>query len=207
MKIKIYKQTGEVKGDLALDAGVFGVEYNEPLIHQTLVAQQNNARQGTKSTLTRAEVRGGGAKPWAQKKTGRARQGSTRSPQWKKGGVVFAPKPRDFSQKVNKQMRRLATLSALSAVVAEGRLVVVDSIKVTGKTKEMVKIAEALKFEDINTLMLLTEGDELVVRAAGNLDNLTTLPAEELNVYDLVANAKCIATVDAIKKIEEAYKE
>lgn len=127
--INVYKQTGEVAGTMNLDDSVFGAEVNEALVHQVVVAQRNNARQGTKSTLTRTEVRGGGIKPWRQKGTGRARQGSIRSPQWTGGGVVFAPKPRDFSQKVNKWAKRGALVSALSGKLADGDFTVVESIK------------------------------------------------------------------------------
>ncbi len=203
--IKVYKQTGEQAGTMKLSEQLFGAEYNEALIHQVIVAQQNNARQGTKSTLTRTEVRGGGIKPWRQKGTGRARQGSIRAPQWIKGGVVFAPKPRDFSQKVNKQAKRLALYSALSRKVKDGDFVVVDEIKLLeAKTKEMATVMKALKIET-RALLVLTENDELVVRAANNLPNVKTISGELLNVYDLVANAKCVITKAAVKKIEEIF--
>ena len=204
--IKIYKQTGEEAGTLNLDDSVFGVEYNESLIHQAVTAQRNNARQGTKCTLTRTEVRGGGIKPWRQKGTGRARQGSIRAPQWIKGGVVFAPKPRDFSQKVNKQARRNALISALSEKVRAEQLVIVDEIKLPApKTKEMAKVLAALKL-DKRVLLVVTDADADVVRAANNLENVKTLPSSQINVYDVVANTKLLATKAAITKIEEAYK-
>ena len=204
--IKIYKQTGEEAGTLNLDDSVFGVEYNESLIHQAVTAQRNNARQGTKCTLTRTEVRGGGIKPWRQKGTGRARQGSIRAPQWIKGCVVFAPKPRDFSQKVNKQARRNALISALSEKVRAEQLVVVDEIKLPApKTKEMAKVLAALKL-DKRVLLVVTDADADVVRAANNLENVKTLPSSQINVYDVVANTKLLATKAAITKIEEAYK-
>ena len=204
--IKIYKQTGEEAGTLNLDDSVFGVEYNESLIHQAVTAQRNNARQGTKCTLTRTEVRGGGIKPWRQKGTGRARQGSIRAPQWIKGGVVFAPKPRDFSQKVNKQARRNALISALSEKVRAEQLVVVDEIKLPApKTKEMAKVLAALKL-DKRVLLVVTDADADVVRAANNLENVKTLPSSQINVYDVVANTKLLATKAAITKNEEAYK-
>lgn len=204
--IKIYKQTGEEAGKLNLDDSVFGVEYNESLIHQAVTAQRNNMRQGTKCTLTRTEVRGGGIKPWRQKGTGRARQGSIRAPQWIKGGVVFAPKPRDFSQKVNKQARRNALISALSEKVRADQLVVVDEIKLPApKTKEMAKVLAALKL-DKRVLLVVTDADADVVRAANNLENVKTLPSSQINVYDVVANTKLLATKAAITKIEEAYK-
>lgn len=205
--IKMYKQTGEQAGELMLNDSVFAAEYNEALIHQVVVAQLNNARQGTKSALTRTEVRGGGIKPWRQKGTGRARQGSIRAPQWVKGGVVFAPKPRDFSQKVNKQAKRGALVSALSEKLATNELMIVDEIKLkAAKTKEMVAILEALKL-DKKVLLVVTEADAEIVRASGNIPNVTTIASNLINVYDIVANIKCVATKAAIMNIEEAYKE
>lgn len=190
---------------IELSEAVFGQEYNEALIHQVVVAQLANKRQGTKSTLTRTEVSGGGKKPWRQKGTGRARQGSIRSPQWTGGGVVFAPKPRDFEQKINKKMRVAATISALSAKVSTSNLVVVDKIELAeAKTK---LIANMLKSLDINSnvLVVMAKDDEAVLRASQNLQNVTVINADLINVYDLAANTKCIATVDAIKKLEEVY--
>ena len=147
-KIKVYKMDGTQAGTIELSDKVFGVEYNEPLIHQAVVTRLANERQGTKSTLTRTEVRGGGRKPWRQKGTGNARQGSIRAPQWIKGGVVFAPKPRDFSKDMNKKAKVAALLSALSKKVADGELVVIDSLEVKeGKTKEMVAFQKALGLE------------------------------------------------------------
>ncbi len=204
--IDILKQTGEKAGVLELDDSVFGVEYNEPLIHQAVVAQLNNARQGTKSALTRTEVRGGGIKPWRQKGTGRARQGSIRAPQWNKGGVVFAPKPRDFSQKINKTAKVGAMKSALSKKLADGQIVVVDEIKLAeAKTKEMVKVVKALGMEK-NVVLCLTETDADVVRAANNLPNVTTVASELASVYDVVAGTKFVATKAAIEKITERCK-
>lgn len=203
--VKLYKQTGVEAGNIELDDSVFAAEYNEALIHQVVVAQRNNARQGTKCTLTRTEVRGGGIKPWRQKGTGRARQGSIRAPQWAGGGVVFAPKPRDFSQKVNKQAKRSAICSALSEKLRAEELTVVDEIKIQPKTKEMVKVLSDLKLEK-RVLIVVTETDEAVVRAAGNIPGVSTIMSNQINVYDLVANAKCVMTRDAVKKIEEAYK-
>ena len=166
----------------------------------------NNKRQGTKSTLTRTEVRGGGIKPWRQKGTGRARQGSIRSPQWTGGGVVFAPKPRDFSQKVNKVAKRNALVSALSAKLADGNMIVVDKIALeNAKTKEMVAVMNALNV-DKRALLVVTGEDAAVVRAAKNIPTVTTMASELINVYDLVANEKLVVTEAAVKKIEEAYK-
>lgn len=204
--IDILKQTGEKAGSMELDEAVFGAEYNEALIHQAVVAQLNNARQGTKSTLTRTEVRGGGIKPWRQKGTGRARQGSIRAPQWNKGGVVFAPKPRDFSQKMNKQARRGAMVSALSKKLADGQIIVVDEIKLPqAKTKEMVKVVKALGLEK-SAVLCLTESDKDVVRAAGNLPNVTTVNCDLTSVYDVVVGNKFVITKAAIEKLTERCK-
>ena len=203
--VKVYKQTGVEVGSIELDDSVFAAEYNEALIHQVVVAQRNNARQGTKCTLTRTEVRGGGIKPWRQKGTGRARQGSIRAPQWAGGGVVFAPKPRDFSQKVNKQARRAAICSALSEKLRADELKVVEEIKIEPKTKQMAKVLGDLKL-DKRVLIVVTEADGAVVRAAGNIPGMSALACNQINLYDLVSKGKCVMTVDAVKKIEEAYK-
>ena len=202
--IKIYKQDGSSAGTMELDDSVFGVEYNEPLIHQVIVAQMANARQGTKSTLTRTEVRGGGKKPWRQKGTGNARQGSIRAPQWKGGGVVFAPKPRSFRKKVNKLVRINAITSALSAKLADGNLIVVDKLELEPKTKNMVAVLKALKIEN-RVLLVVPEGSENALRAAHNIEKVRTAASEQLNVYDIVANAVMLTTVDAIKAIEQKY--
>lgn len=191
---------------MELDASVFGAEYRQALIHQVVVAQLNNKRQGTKSTLTRTEVRGGGIKPWRQKGTGRARQGSIRSPQWTGGGVVFAPKPRDFSQKINKTAKRVALVSALSAKLADGNMIVVDKIQLeNAKTREMAAVIKALGIEK-RALLVVTDKDADVVRAARNLPSVTTISSDLINVYDIVANEKFVATQAAVNKIEEAYK-
>lgn len=204
--IKVLNQNGAEVSTLELDESVFGAEYREALIHQVVVAQLNNKRQGTKSTLTRTEVRGGGIKPWRQKGTARARQGSIRSPQWTGGGVVFAPKPRDFSQKVNKVAKRNALVSALSAKLADGNMIVVDKIALeNAKTKEMVAVMNALNV-DKRALLVVTGEDAAVIRAAKNIPTVTTMASELINVYDLVANEKLVVTEAAVKKIEEAYK-
>lgn len=204
--IKVYSQTGAEVSTMELDESVFGAEYRQALIHQVVVAQLNNKRQGTKSTLTRTEVRGGGIKPWRQKGTGRARQGSIRSPQWTGGGVVFAPKPRDFSQKINKTAKRVALVSALSAKLSDGNMIVVDKIQLENtKTKEMAAVMKALGVEK-RALLVVTDEDAAVVRAARNIPDVTTIASELINVYDVVANEKFIATQAAVKKIEEAYK-
>ena len=194
-----------LKKPIELNEAVFGQEYNEALIHQVVVAQLANKRQGTKSTLTRTEVSGGGKKPWRQKGTGRARQGSIRSPQWTGGGVVFAPKPRDFSQKINKKMKVAATISALSAKVTNQDLVVVDKIELAeAKTKLIANMLKSLNI-DSKVLLVVAADDEKILRASNNLENVTVINADLVNVYDLAANKKLIATVDAIKKLEEVY--
>ena len=195
----------DLKKPIELNEAVFGQEYNEALIHQVVVAQLANKRQGTKSTLTRTEVSGGGKKPWRQKGTGRARQGSIRSPQWTGGGVVFAPKPRDFSQKINKKMKVAATISALSAKVSAKDLVVVDKIELAeAKTKLIANMLKSLNI-DSKVLVVVAADDEKILRASANLQDVTIINADLINVYDLAANKKLIATVDAIKKLEEVY--
>ena len=205
--IDILKQTGEKAGVLELDEAVFGAAYNEPLIHQAVVTRLANERQGTKSTLTRTEVRGGGRKPWRQKGTGNARQGSIRAPQWIKGGVVFAPKSRDFSKDMNKKAKTAALISALSKKVADGELLVVDKLEVKeGKTKEMAAFQKALKL-DKTAVVVMDNDDVKVIRAAANLEKLSTLPVQQISAYEVVANAKVVLTKAAVEKIEEVYGE
>ncbi|MCI8734985.1 MAG: 50S ribosomal protein L4 [Clostridia bacterium] len=205
--IKVYKMDGTEAGTMKLSDKVFGVEYNEPLIHQAVVTRLANERQGTKSTLTRTEVRGGGRKPWRQKGTGNARQGSIRAPQWVKGGVVFAPKSRDFSKDMNKKAKIGALLSALSKKVADGEFVVVDKLEVKdGKTKEMVAFRDALKL-DKSAVIVMDNNDEKVILAARNIQKLSTLPVAQISTYEVVANAKVVMTKAAVKKIEEVYGE
>ena len=162
--IKVLNMKGSEVGSIELSDNVFAVEYNEPLIHQAIVTRLANERQGTKSTLTRTEVRGGGIKPWRQKGTGRARQGSIRAPQWIKGGVVFAPKSRDFSKKMNAKAKKAALLSALSKKVADGEFIVVDELKSTGKTKEMAAFAKALGLTK-SAVVVMDNDDVNVIRA------------------------------------------
>ena len=184
-------QANEV-GSLELSAALFDVEYNEALIHQAVVTRLANERQGTKSTLTRSEVRGGGAKPWRQKGTGRARQGSIRSPQWVKGGVVFAPKSRDFSKKMNLTAKRIALFSALSQKVRDGEVFVIDEIKVeNAKTKEMAAFIKAFNF-DKSVLIVMDNSDEKVIRASANIPAVSTISCAQLNTYDVVKNAKIV---------------
>lgn len=205
MQVKVFDTTAKEVGKMKLDDAVFACEYNEALIHQAIVAYQANQRQGTKSALTRTEVRGGGIKPWRQKGTGRARQGSIRAPQWIKGGVVFAPKPRDFSKKLNKKMKAQAFRSALSYKVANNELVVVEDIKLAApKTKLVAEILKNFNF-DKRTLLIVTDDNGDIVRAGSNIEKLTITDASLANVYQLVSNVAIIATKDAVKKIEEAY--
>ncbi|MCD8286443.1 MAG: 50S ribosomal protein L4 [Clostridia bacterium] len=203
--VKVYKMDGTEAGEIELSEKVFGVDYNEPLIHQAVVTRLANERQGTKSALTRSEVRGGGIKPWKQKGTGRARQGSIRAPQWVKGGIVFAPKPRDFSKRMNKKARIGAMLSALSKKVADGELIVVDKLEVeNGKTKEMVAFAKALGLNK-SAIIYMDSVDDKVMLACRNIPKINTLPIEQISTYELVANAKVVLTTADVQKLEEAY--
>ncbi len=197
---------GQENGVMEL-SDLFAIEYNEPLIHQAVVTRLANMRQGTKGTLTRTEVRGGGKKPWRQKGTGNARQGSIRAPQWIKGGVVFAPKSRDFSKKMNKMAKRTALFSAISKKVTDGEFYVIDGIAVeNGKTKEMVAFTEAFKF-DKTVLMVMNDNDALVIRAARNLEKIQTIPVDQINTYDVVKNAVVVIDKGAVEKLQEVYGE
>ncbi|MCI7530066.1 MAG: 50S ribosomal protein L4 [Eubacteriales bacterium] len=204
MELKVMNKAGKEVGKVELNDELFNIEYNEALIHQIVVAQLANRRQGTKCTLTRAEVRGGGIKPYRQKGTGRARQGSIRAPQFIKGGVVFAPKPRDFSKKTNKFARRLALLSALSEKIRQNEVTVIDNLELKEvKTKEVAAILKALNLNK-TTLIVTAEKDELVLRASGNLEKVEVTTADLINVYEVVKNNDCLFTKAAIEKIEEA---
>lgn len=206
-KVKVYNTKAEVVGQTTLSDEVFGCEYNEALIHQVVVAYNNNQRQGTKSALLRSEVRGHAKKPWRQKGTGRARQGSSKSAQWKGGGIIFAPKPRDFSQKVNKTMKVAAFKSAISAKLADSEVVVLDAIALAEpKTKLVQEILNNFKVDGKNVMFVLKEKDATVLRASNNIPNLKVTYADVLGTYDIVANSKLYITKDAIKKLEEAYK-
>ena len=200
--IKVLNMNGAEVGEMELCESVFGVEYKESLIHQAVVTRLANERQGTKSTLTRTEVRGGGIKPWRQKGTGRARQGSIRAPQWIKGGVVFAPKSRDFSKKMNDKAKKVALLSALSKKVADGEFVVVDELKVSApKTKEMAAFAKALNLK--KALVVMDNDNADVIRAAANLPKLSTLPLAQLSTYEVVAGGVVVMTKAAVEKFQE----
>lgn len=202
--VKVYKMDGTEAGTLKLNEKVFGVEYNEPLIHQAVVTRLANERQGTKSTLTRTEVRGGGRKPWRQKGTGHARQGSTRAPQWKGGGVVFAPVPRDYSFKLNKKEKRAALKSVLTSRVQDNKLIVLDELKFDEiKTKEFKKVMDNL---NVGKAMVVIGGqDENVILSARNLPTVNTAVAENINVYDILKGDTLVLTKDAVAKIEEVF--
>ena len=206
-KVKVYNLQANVVGEMNLPKDLFEVEYNEPLIHEVVVAYNANQRQGTKSALTRSEVRGHAKKPWRQKGTGRARHGSTKGPQWTGGGVVFAPKPRDFSKKVNKQKKRYALLSAISTKLAQNELVVLDKFEFANpKTKEAKAFVDAFKFEK-SVLVVNDLNDKNVRLATANLPKLSIAEIDNLNVYDVISNKNVVFTQSAIKQLEEAYKE
>jgi large subunit ribosomal protein L4 len=206
-KVNLYDMSAKIVGELQLSDVLFNAEYNEAVIHQSVVTRLANERQGTKSTLTRSEVRGGGAKPWRQKGTGRARQGSIRSPQWIKGGVVFAPKSRDFSKKMNQKAKEVALFSALSEKVRNGQAFFIDEIAVKeAKTKEMVAFLKAFNFEK-TVLLVLDEANENVLRASANLQKVSTIPVEQLNTYEVVKNAVIVLSKGAANKIMEVYGE
>ena len=203
--VKILNIKGEETGSLKLNDAVFGQEYKEALIHQVVVAHLANLRQGTKSTLSRSEVRGHAKKPWRQKGTGRARHGSTKAPQWRGGGIAFAPKPRDFSKKVNKEAKKVAFRSAISEKLATNELVIVDAIAIKeGKTKEMLAVLKGLNL-DKTAIFVTATNDEMLQRAAANLEQIDVTTASQLNVYDILDCDKLVVTADAIKSIEEAY--
>ena len=203
--VAVFDMAGNKQGEMELSATVFGAEINEPVLHSVVRAYLLNQRQGTQSTKTRAEVSGGGKKPWRQKGTGRARQGSTRSPQWVHGGIAFGPKPRSWKVSINKKVKRIAMQSALSAKVADNELVVVDSIA-TGefKTKKIVEMLKALG-ADKKALIVLPEVDNFVVKSASNIEGVKTAIPGTLNVYDILKYDMFIVAKDAVKVIEEVY--
>jgi large subunit ribosomal protein L4 len=204
-KVALYNMEGASVGEIELKDEVFGVEVNKDTLYQVVRMQQANKRQGTQSALTRAEVRGGGAKPWRQKGTGRARHGSIRSPIWIKGGVVFAPKPRDYSYTVPKKIRRLALKSALSSKVENNTIIVMDSLELPeAKTREMVKVLKNLRVED-KALLVIPGKNETVERAARNLPNVKLTYVNTLNVLDILKYNRFIITQDAVRLVEEVY--
>lgn len=204
-KVSVLNMDGKEVDTIELSDAVFGVEVNEHLVHKAVITQLANSRQGTQKAKTRAEVRGGGRKPWRQKGTGHARQGSTRSPQWTGGGVVFAPVPRDYSMKMNKKEKRLALKSALTSRVAEGKLIVLDELKLDEiKTKNLVNIINKNLGVD-KALVVLDENDKNVVLSARNLQTVKTALTNTLNVFDILKYNTVIITKDAVKTVEEVY--
>lgn len=206
-KVKVYNMQAQEVGSITLPDDLFAVEYNEPLIHEAIVAYNANQRQGTKSALTRSEVRGHAKKPYRQKGTGHARQGSTKGPQWTGGGVVFAPKPRDFSKKVNKQKKRYALLSALSTKLAQNEVVVLDKFGFANpKTKDAKAFLDAFKFNG-SVLVVNDINDKNVKLSTANIPALSIEEADNLNAYEVVASKNIVLTQSAIKQLEEAYAE
>ena len=203
--VSVYNMEGKEVGTIELNDAVFGVKVNEHLVHMAVVQQLANNRQGTQKAKTRSEVSGGGRKPWRQKGTGHARQGSTRAPQWTGGGVVFAPVPRDYSFKMNKKEKRVALKSALSDKVANGKLVVVDALTFEApKTKEFAKVMANLNVND-KALVVLNDNDANVVLSAKNIPTVKTGLTNTINVYDIVNAKTLVLTQDAVKTIEEVY--
>jgi len=204
-KVALYNVSGQQIGDIELDENIFGVEVNQHVLYEVIKNQLANKRQGTQSAKTRAEVRGGGRKPWRQKGTGRARQGSTRSPQWTGGGVVFAPKPRDYSYSVPKKVKRLALKSALSSKVLSNEIIVLDELKLDQpKTKDMISILKNIN-SGKKALIVMDEKNENVVKSANNIQGVETTLVNTLNVYDILKNTSLIITKDAVKKVQEVY--
>lgn len=203
-KIDVLNIKGEKVDEITLSDAIFGIEPNEALVHQVVTAQLANKRQGTQSAKTRAEVRGGGRKPWKQKGTGRARTGSTRNPIWTGGGIIFAPKPRDYAMQVNKKMRRLAMKSVFSAKYNANELIILDKLEIAApKTKEMVAILNNLKAPQ--ALIVLDKKDDNVIRSANNIVKVQTSQVNTINTYDMLRYNHLILTVDSLKKIEEVY--
>ena len=203
-EVSVLNMEGSEVGKMKLNDAIFGVEINEHLVHQAVVAQLANNRQGTQKAKTRSEVRGGGRKPWRQKGTGHARQGSIRAPQWTGGGVVFAPTPRDYSKKMNKKEKRIALKSALTSRVEEGKFIVVDELKFDEpKTKEFAKVMANLEAD--KALVVLNDNDTNVVKSAANIPTVKTASTQTINVYDILKYDTVIVTQDAVKTIEEVY--
>ena len=204
-KVNVYNQLGEVVGDIELNEAIFGIEVNEHVVYEVVKNHLANRRQGTQSAKTRAEVRGGGRKPWRQKGTGRARQGSIRATQWKGGGVVFAPKPRSYRYSVPKKVRRLAMRSVLTSKVLEGELKVLDALTIDAfSTKKAKEILKNLNLET-KTIIVLSEGNEKIVKSFANLPKVETVVVDYMNVYDLLRFDNLVIVKDALSKIEEVY--
>ena len=203
--VSTYDMTGKQTGSMELSDAIFGIEPNKTVLHSAVVNYLANQRQGTQSTLTRSEVSGGGRKPWRQKGTGHARQGSIRAPQWYHGGIALGPKPRDYSYTINKKVRRLALKSAFSSKVLENALVVVDAINVeTYKTKEIVKMLAALNVEG-KALIVEAQKNEKLIKSAANIPGVKTALTNTINVYDIVNADKLVVSKDAALKLEEVY--
>lgn len=205
-KVNVYNQLGEVVGDIELNEAIFGIEVNEHVVYEVVKNHLANRRQGTQSAKTRAEVRGGGRKPWRQKGTGRARQGSIRAPQWKGGGVVFAPKPRSYRYSVPKKVRRLAMKSVLSSKVLEGELRILDALTIDAfSTKKAKEILKNLSLET-KTMIVLPEGNDMIIKSFANLPKVETVVVDYMNVYDLMRFDNLVIVKDALSKIEEVYE-
>ena len=205
LNVKVFDMNGSEQGTMELNENIFGVEVNVALLHEAVKNYLANQRHGTQSTLTRTEVRGGGRKPWRQKGTGRARQGSIRAPQWTHGGIALGPKPRSYRYSMNKKAKRLAMKCALSSKVADDQMIVLDSLSFNEiKTKNMTAVLKALKVED-KALIVLPAPDVNVVKSAKNIPNVKTLYVNTLNVYDIVKYDKFIVTKEAVQKIGEVY--
>ncbi len=204
-KVDVYNMQGKKVSDVELSEAVFGIEPNENVVHSALVNYLANQRQGTQSTKTRAEVRGGGRKPWRQKGTGRARQGSIRAPQWIKGGIALGPKPRSYSYRINKKEKQLAIRSLLSAKVLDNELTVVDKLEVKeAKTKVMAKALTDLKVEG-KALIILADRNDNVLRSSRNIEGVKTIELNTINVFDLLNCNKLVLPLDTVKKLEEVY--
>ena len=205
--LNVVNMGGQVVGTIELSEKIFAAEMNEAAVHAVVRAYLLNQRQGTQFALTRAEVSGGGRKPWKQKGTGHARQGSTRAPQWTHGGIVFAPKPRSYRVSINKKVKKIALFSALSAKVAEGELIVVDNIASADyKTKPMVQFLSAIGANG-KTLVVLPEADKKVIKSMANIEGVATTPVNAINVYNILKYGKLVMAKDAVAKIEEVYAE
>lgn len=205
-KVDVFDMKGKVVGSIQLSDAIFGIEPNETVLHEIVVNQLANKRQGTQSALTRAQVSGGGRKPWRQKGTGHARQGSIRAPQWRHGGVVFAPKPRDYSYSVNKKEKRLALKSALSSKCKGGSVIVLDSVQLSEyKTKVIANMLDALKVSGSKALMVLSGFKKEVIRSSRNIKGLKTSQVNTLNVYDILNAKHLVLEKESLPKIEEVY--
>lgn len=204
-KVDLYNMSGEVVGDIELQDSIFGLEPNVQVMHIAVLNQLANKRQGTQSTKTKSEVRGGGIKPWRQKGTGRARQGSIRSAQWIKGGIVLGPKPRSYRYTIPKKVKRLALKSALSSKVSSNEMMVIDKLAMDAiKTKQMAGILNSLKVSE-STLIVLAGKDDIIEKSARNIPGVKTVLVNTINVFDIMKHNKCIMTKDAVAKVEEVY--